>query len=185
MDVLEKKIHMGMIQLKPKDDMEMEKDRLKFCIERFDHYYDSINNKSAVFLALSTFIVGGLVAAYPALLERVNCEILVHTLMIINIGIGLSIMIMVVGASTPFLAIGTESMHFFGSISKMSAGDYCDKSCNLNSGEEELKDLRLQVHQLSRGLTNKFTKLMWAGHLFKIQFFLFIPLILLLISNLK
>lgn len=163
----------------------MEKDRLKFCIERFDHYYDSVNNKSSVFLAMSTFIVGGLVAGYPSVLTLVNCGILVHLLMVGCIGLGLAIMIMVIIASTPFLKEGESSVHFFGSISKMDKEDYCKKSSLLNLEEEELIDLRIQVHQLACGLTNKFNKLKWAGRLFTIQFFLFIPLIILIIFNLK
>ncbi len=41
----------------------MEFERLIFCINRYDHYYDSVNNKSNVFLVISTFIVGGLITA--------------------------------------------------------------------------------------------------------------------------
>jgi len=163
----------------------MEKERLKFCVERFDHYYDSVNNKSAVFLGLSTFIVGGLVTAYQSVLELVDCGIVIHGLMLCCIGLGLAIMIMVVIASTPYLAAGMNSMHFFGSISKMDREEYCNRSSLLALEEHELLDLRAQVHQLSCGLTDKFSKLKWAGILFTIQFILFIPLILLIVFNLK
>ncbi|TJZ63309.1 hypothetical protein FAZ15_03245 [Sphingobacterium olei] len=163
----------------------MEKDRLKFSIERFDHYYDSVNNKSAVFLGLSTFVVGGLVAAYPSLLQLVDCGIFVHILMLCTIGLGLAIMIVVIVASTPFLATDGNSIHFFGSISKMSREEYCEQSSLPNLEEDELHDLRVQVYQLSCGLTDKFNKLKRAGRLFTIQFFLFIPLILLIIFNLR
>ena len=39
----------------------MEKDRLKYTINRFDHYFDSVNNKSAVYIAINTFITGGII----------------------------------------------------------------------------------------------------------------------------
>ena len=161
-----------------------EKERLKFCIDRFDHYYDSINSKSAVFLALSTFIVGGLVAVYPTLLEKVHCNLWVHILMICPIGIGLAIMITVIGASTPFLSRDTTSIHYFGSISSTEKSVFDEKSRDMEE-ESELADLRDQVYQLACGLRSKFSKLRTAGILFTIQFILFIPLIILLIINLK
>ena len=41
--------------------MEKEKDRLEYTINRFDHYFDSVNNKSAVYIAINTFITGGII----------------------------------------------------------------------------------------------------------------------------
>lgn len=163
----------------------MEKERLRFCIGRFDHYYDSVNNKSAVFLGLSTFIVGGLVAAYPSVLKLVNCGVLVHLVMLSVIGLGLATMILVIMASTPFLTTDTDSMHYFGSIACMTKDAYCNKSASSFTEEDELTDLRAQVHQLSGGLFSKFKRLKLAGRLFTIQFYLFIPLILLIVYNLK
>jgi len=163
----------------------MEKERLKFCIDRFDHYYDSINNKSAVFLGLSTFIVGGLVAAYPSVLSLVNSGFFVHVMMLSVLGLGLGIMIIVIMALTPFLTVGTASIYYFSSISSMTKDQYSTQSSTVCTEEDELTDLRAQVHQLSCGLTDKFERLKWAGRLFTIQFFLFVPLILLIVCNLK
>ena len=163
----------------------MEKERLKFCLERWDHYYDSVNNKSAVFLALATFIVGGLVAAYPSILQLVDCGIVAHSLMILLIGLGVANMIVVVMASTPFLTNDVESLLYFGSVSCMSTKEYYQKSLAGCTEEQELKDLRDQAHQLSKGLAKKFKKLKLAGRLFTVQFFLFIPLIIVIIINLK
>jgi len=163
----------------------MERERLLFNINRFDHYYDSVNNKSAVFLGLSTFIVGGLVAAYPSILELVECGVLVHLVMTSVIALGIAIMIIVILASTPFLGRETDSMYYFGSISRMTQVNYTNKSISGYTDEDELTDLRNQVHQLSCGLEKKFVKLQLAGKLFTIQFFLFIPLILIIITNLK
>lgn len=162
----------------------MENDRLKFCIERFDHYYDSVNNKSAVFLGLSTFIVGGLVAAYPSILTLVNCGILVHLMMTATIALGLTVMIIVILASTPFLSKESDSILYFGAISRLSVTDYCDRSTSC-AAEDELADLRNQAYRLSKGLEKKFKKLKMAGTLITLQFILFIPLILLIITNLK
>ena len=162
----------------------MEKERLLFSIGRFDHYYDTINNKSSVFLGLSTFIVGGLIAAYPSLIDLINCNLLIHSLMIVLLVIGIAIMIIVILASTPFQGKDSNSLYYFGSISKMSKDQFWNVSHHC-SEEDELIDLRSQVQHLSYGLTSKFTKLKWAGRLFTIQFVLFIPLIMIIIFNLK
>lgn len=167
-----------------KEKEKMEKARLKFCIERFDHYYDTINNKSSVFLGLSTFLVGGLVAAYPYIISHTNPALLINLILILVIGIGLAIMITVILASTPFQGKNLESLHFFGSISQMQKDHYCNLSTNY-SELHELEDLRNQVHQLSEGLASKFKKLSLAGRLFTIQFILFAPLIALILFNLK
>lgn len=163
----------------------MEKERLLFCIDRFDHYYDSVNNKSSVFLGLSTFIVGGLVAGYFALPAIVNCTFWICYLMMLLILIGIIIMIVVVLAATPYSSDGIESLHYFGSISCQKHDDFCAKSAGPVSLDDELLDLRQQVHQLACGLSSKFIKLRWAGNLFTAQFILFIPLLILILTNLK
>lgn len=163
----------------------MEKERLKYCIDRFDHYYDGVNNKSSVFLGLSTFIVGGLIAAYFAVGPYINCGFWTHALMVILIGLGVAIMIIVVMAATPFLGKDTKSLHFFSDIACLDGADFCIRSAAPCTDEDELKDLRNQVHQLAKGLTGKFKKLKAAGTLFAIQFVLFIALFLIILCNLK
>jgi uncharacterized membrane protein len=163
----------------------MEKERLKYCIDRFDHYYDSVNNKSSVFLGLSTFIVGGLVAGYFAVGPLINCGFWTHALIITLIGLGVSTMIVVIMATTPFLSSDIDSLHFFGAIASMDGPSFCVKSATPCTDEDELKDLRNQAHQLATGLRGKFKKLKTAGVLFTIQFYLFIPLFLIIICNLK
>ncbi|HLN94399.1 MAG TPA: Pycsar system effector family protein [Flavobacterium sp.] len=163
----------------------MEKERLRFCIERYDNYYDSVNNKSSVFLGLSTFIVGGLIAGFFALPDFADCTPWICILMTLLILLGIFIMIIVVLASTPFLGKGKDSLHYFGSVSCHSHDAFCQKSQTQDTGYDELADLRTQVHQLASGLSSKFYKLKTAGILFAVQFALFIPLLLLIISNLK
>jgi hypothetical protein len=162
----------------------MEKERLQFCIERWDHFYDSINNKSTVFLGLSTFIVGGLVASYPSILEKVHSSLWIHFLMLALIGLGVTIMIIVIKASTPFLSKKEKSLFYFGAVACLTEDDFYSKS-SCSTAEDDLKDLRKQAFQLSQGLNKKFSRLKTAGILFTIQFYLFIPLILIIICNIK
>ena len=83
----------------------MEKERLKFCIERFDHYYDSTNNKSAVFLAIGTFVLGGLIAGYPYIVENVSCSAWVYGSYYLSVILALIALIIVLWAATPYFRI--------------------------------------------------------------------------------
>lgn len=162
----------------------MEKERLQFCINRFDHFYDSINNKGAVFLGLSTFVLGGLIAIYPYLLQNVNCTLGVHMLQGVLILLGLGNILIIISASTPHLSKEGSSLFYFGSISSMSKSTFDEQSGSYTT-ECELEDLRDQTRELSTGLTLKFQKLKIAGRIFSIQFILLIPLIILVIQNFK
>ena len=111
----------------------MEKDRLKFSIERFDHYYDSINSKCAVFLALSTFIVSALITGYPLILDKTTGSIWIHLVVFTLIGLGLTIMIVVILAATPFHSERGNSLLYFGSVGKLKSQDFQDRSASLNT----------------------------------------------------
>lgn len=162
----------------------MEQERLKFTIGRFDHYYDSVNNKCTVMLTLNTFIVGGLIAGYPTMLEKVDCGACIHVLMTSLLLIGLAIMITVTKASIPFLGGRSNSLLFWGDIAGITETAFNAQSQNENQADA-LSDLRSQSYHLARGLRSKFRLLRIVGYLMIIQFLLFIPLFLLIISNLK
>lgn len=162
----------------------MENERLRLCIERFDHYYDSVNNKSAVFLALGTFIVGGIAASIPFLQENVNCSTGLYVLLAFSILLGISSLLIVLVASSPFLSKSSSSLFFFNSIALKDKESFFKES-EYHESEEEIKDLREQVYCLARGLRKKFKLLRLAGVFYGIVFLSMIPVILLIINNLK
>jgi hypothetical protein len=162
----------------------MEKERLEFTMGRFDHYYDSINNKSIVFLTLELFITGGLVTAYPTLLAKVNCGTCLHLLMGCILSAGLAIMLIVAWIATPFFGKSTGSLLFFKNIAEQPSNVFEQRSQNetVTSAKD---DLRRQVYELACGLSRKFRKMKTAGVLLIIQIALFIPLITMIIIYLK
>ena len=162
----------------------MEKERLKYSMSRFDHYYDSVNNKSAIVLGLSTFIVGALVASCPMLYKYVEVLWSISILYYSCIGLGLSAMLVMIIASIPFLKEDGSSVLFFLSIAKTEYVEFASTSAKLTE-DEELDDLRKQNYILARGLTGKFKKLKIACLMITLQFIIFIPLIILIINNLK
>lgn len=162
----------------------MEKERLKFTIERFDHYYDSVNNKSNIVLGFGTLIFGTLVAVYPSLTTVVEF----NTIMYVNFGVlitlGFASMLTLILTSIPHLKSNGKSIHFFQSIASMGKTDFMTKSKGINP-EDELKDLRKQVFHLACGLTKKFKRLRSALILLVMQMILMIPYITLIITHLK
>jgi hypothetical protein len=162
----------------------MEKERLLLCINRYDHYYDSVNNKSNVLLTLSIFVVGGLVAGYPTLMEKVVCNSYTHFLVGALIALGVANLLILTWTSLPFVSKNKTSLFYFGSIACMPANDFTIKSAARTS-DQELADLRLQVHSLATGLQSKFKRLRIAGMLLIVQVIFFIPLVIYIINHIK
>lgn len=161
-----------------------ELERLQFCIQRFDHFYDSTNNKGNVILVLNTFIIGGLSALYPAIIDKVYTTLWVNMSFIVLILIGLAATFFTLSAIVPYLSSKTDSLLYFGSIANLDSHVFQVRSQNI-SEDDELTDYRSQVHQLSNGLFVKFKKLRIATILISIQFSLFIPFVFILYTNLK
>lgn len=161
-----------------------EKERLQFCIQRYDHYFDSLNNKSTVYLTLSTFVVGGLLAGYPQLDKVIEYTTLFKFIYALPILTGLITMSLIIYTSIPFLSKNSKSVYYFGGVAARMDEDFCEKSKSLTS-EEDMDDLRNQTHILSSGLVKKYEKLKTAGQLILVQFGALFALFIYVIINLK
>ena len=163
----------------------MEKERLEYTIGRLDHYFDSVNNKTAVYIAINTFITGGVIT----LITQIKETMAQHFWLLFVVGVilllGILSLIILALTSIPYISPNTkiDSLYYFGSIGDKKFQDFSDKSEN-QSKKADLKDLRSQVHIMSIGLTKKFSKLTWVGILLIAQFILLAPLTYLLISKL-
>jgi len=161
----------------------MEKERLKFSIERFDHYYDSVNNKSNIILGFCTLFFGALIAIHPKIITipGINNTIMVNYAILISLSY--TSMVLLIITSIPYLNSNGKSVHFFQSITSMGKSTFMEKSEKMNE-LDELKDLRKQVYHLASGLTKKFKRLKIALTILVIQLIFSIPFIILII-NLK
>lgn len=161
----------------------MEEDRLKYTINRFDHYFDSVNNKSAVYIAINTFITGGIIVLLTQ--TDIICEM--SKIGKLSIGallfMGVSSLIILSVASIPFFSTKPDSLYYFGAISKMKQSDFNKISIKYTK-KDELKDLRAQIYLLSKGLTKKFTRLKLAGIFLVAQFILLLIILLTILINL-
>lgn len=160
-----------------------EKDRLLYSINRFDHYFESVNNKTAVYLAMNTFLLGGIITGYLSFQDHL-CQFRTpfNVLLTIEMLLGITGLLVITIASIPYFSKESESLYYFGGIGSMSKEKFfeCSKSI---SAKDELKDLRDQVHALSTGLNMKFTRLKISGRLIVFQFVTLIPIITILIIN--
>ncbi|MBN8642877.1 MAG: hypothetical protein J0L86_13780 [Flavobacteriales bacterium] len=157
-----------------------EKERLIFNVGRFDHYYDTINNKIAVYIAINTFLLGGVLGAY----FTIKSKIINHTLSFeFLIGLftfmGLTTIAVLIYSSVPFLNYKTSSLYYFGTIAQNTLEEYKEKS-KQSVEKDDLKDLREQVYFLSKGLNKKFTILKWTGYsmLFQVIVLVFVTIII-------
>jgi len=161
----------------------MEKDRLIYTISRFDHYFESVNNKTAVYIAINTFILGGILAGYvnidKYIIEHVN---LFNIILSIILLLGLCSLIILTYASIPFFSKKPNSLFYFGTIGSQSKDDFIEASKKYEN-KDELKDLRSQVHVLAKGLNTKFVRLQLSGRLLVLQFVGLIPLIIVFLIN--
>jgi|NGEPerStandDraft_5_1074534.scaffolds.fasta_scaffold69891_2 hypothetical protein len=161
----------------------MEKERLEYTVNRLDHYYDSINNKTAVYIAINTFITGGAITLLTQIQDLLDKEswLLVFLASIIALGVG-SLVVLAL-ASMPYFSPKSdiESLYYFASIGQKKHDEFFELSKN-QTKKGNLKDLRNQVYVLSKGLKSKFRKLKWACGLLIIQFVLLAPLTYTLIK---
>lgn len=161
----------------------MEKERLEYTVSRLDHYYDSVNNKTAVYIAINTFITGGAITLLTQIQKLIDQEIWLLFIISPIIGLGVCSLVLLALASMPYFSPKTnvESLYYFSSIAQKTAKEFFDLS-KAQDKKGDKKDLRCQVYILSKGLKAKFKKLKWACALLIIQFLLLAPLAYTLIK---
>ncbi|MGF1558976.1 MAG: Pycsar system effector family protein [Flavobacteriaceae bacterium] len=164
----------------------MEKERLEYTINRLDHYFDSVNNKTAVYIAINTFLTGGIITLVTQVKEILVQQFWLQFLVGFILILGIISLILLAWASIPYFSTNTkfDSLYYFASISSKKFQDFSENSEGQNK-KDDLKDLRNQVHLMSTGLTKKFLKLLWVGVLLIAQFMLLGPFTYLLILKLS
>lgn len=163
---------------------ERERNRLELTMSRIDHYYDSVNNKSAVYLVINTFLTGGLIVLMTQTKSLKNIGLLVHLSLGLCMLLGLTSLVIIAITSIPFFSTEPNSLYYFGNIGNKTSSQFLEESKNYKK-KEDIKDLRCQVHLLSKGLTSKFKKLKFVGYFLVAQFIVLIPIMYYLIKNIS
>jgi len=161
----------------------------KFSIQRYDHYYDTVNNKSAFFIGLNTFILGGICTGYVTLYKEIAFTSWLYFFTGVHLACCLGSILYTLLAMTPFTKDkysndNSTSLLFFGGVAKHTHSHFHQKFLLLDE-PTFLEDITKQIHCLSKGLDQKFSRLKIASYFLISQFTLLIPFIYLLIKNLK
>lgn len=148
-------------------------EELKFVIGRFDHYYDSINNKGNLYLTINTFILGGIIVGYYTLDQTFHFRNSVLFTAFIPV-----ILCNLISSTFTFLAIAPFARRFKGGNSRLFFADVSQQALTKWRQQwEGLTDeiwqveLQSQSHQLSIGLNRKFKRLSYATLFIWLQVF--------------
>lgn len=160
-------------------------EQLRYAIARYDHYYDTVNNKGAFFVALNTALVGGLLLlqfeyAGKAFTMSPGIECLLMACLILCLFSMASTLL----AILPYTGPGSQSNLFFGGVSTRSLEKFRD-DIKKETEEEAEEDLIAQAHALSVGLRRKFMLLKAASFGLAGSFLAAILLTWLIMHNLK
>ena len=159
-------------------------EHLKFLIERFDHYYDSVNNKGNAMLVINTFSIGGLAAFYTALQNDVNWSSGLKAYGILLCLLWTVSLSLTSWALLPYRKSASNSLIFFGGISNLSETVFLNRVSSQND-EDLVKDMQHQVYYLARGLALKFKLLGWATYVLFASYVVLVAASIVLFTNLK
>ncbi|PWN65291.1 hypothetical protein C1634_000665 [Chryseobacterium viscerum] len=148
-------------------------ENLKFVLERCDHYIESIQSKSNLYIALNTFILTGVITLILSV-DKNKVDNLMYFILVSMVIVSCCSIIKVLVALTPYLKTkNNRSLIFFGDVSKTEFSTFENSYKNVT--EEEFRDdLICQVHSVSTGLSKKYKELNSAGRLVVVQFVLII-----------
>lgn len=136
-------------------------EKVKFTINRLDHYIESTNSKANLVLACNAVIFGGVLTGF-AFGNKVDLSCFQEKSLLITIVSGLISCTYVILAVLPYTkSKGTEtnkSLFFFKDIISYKQKDYIN-FLNDQSEFAEFNDLATQVHNISKGLNQKFNRM--------------------------
>lgn len=158
-------------------------EHLKFLIGRFDHYYDSVNNKGNAMLVINTFSIGGIAAFYTAFEDDVNWTGWLKFFGITLCVLWAASLGLTSGALLPYKRSSANSLVYFGDISNLTETSFLQK---FSAQQEDgiTNDLQSQAYMLSKGLAFKFRLLEWATYLLFLSYAMLILAFITLIINL-
>lgn len=141
---------------------------LKHSIDRYDHYFDSINNKGNLFLTLNTFLLGGIITGYYSIKDNIVGQ----NDLIFFVWIALILCLLSIGATLqaiiPYVNKQADcvngSVLNFNNVANLSYASFKRMYEDLTE-IKKYDDYIEQSYLLAKGLHKKFTKLKTATYL--------------------
>lgn len=140
---------------------------LKHTMDRYDHYYDSVNNKGNLFLALNTFLLGGIITGYYGIQEGIGERYNILLFVWLALICCLLSMGFTLWAIFPYLNKNIDKVYgsamYFGEVSHLTLTDF-KKRYEQMTEYKKYEDYLQQVHLLALGLQKKFFRLQIATY---------------------
>ena len=137
---------------------------LKHTMDRYDHYFNSVNNKGSLYLALNTFLLGGMVTGFYSIKESLaESSLFAYAGLIcclLSIGFTLWAIVPYLSKRNPC----NDSVLYFGNVSNYSLNIF-KKMYDEMTEDNLYEDYLRQVHLLAIGLNQKFYRLQVATYL--------------------
>lgn len=137
-------------------------DILKHTMDRYDHYYDSINNKGNLFLTLNTFLLGGIITGYYSIKDSTSGSCVVTFFVWVALISCLLSLGFTLWAIIPYLNKEADSVNGsvinFGNVSNIPFESFKNMYANVTD-EKRYEDYVQQVYLLAQGLQMKFSRL--------------------------
>jgi len=163
-------------------------DNGKFIIQRFDDSFNAINTKATFYIALSTFLFGGICTGYVSLYGKITPGIEVYAFTIFHMLCSIGSILYTLFAMTPFTKhsyaySNYTSLLFYGGIAKHTCADFQQKFLKQDEAIL-LEDMTEQIHCLANGLDKKFKRLKITSRFLFVQFVLLLPFFYIIFKNL-
>lgn len=159
----------------------------RFIINRFDHYFDSINNKGVFYITINTFLLGALLSQIGLVIKSGNDSWWIYAFVFGLILMNISSTILTILSINPFKGPKCDepsSLIYYNDIACRDVNKF-KAEYEIQTEESMNGDFANQVHQLAVGLKKKFDRLRYAGVLLLLQFVLLIPIVVVTILSVK
>lgn len=147
-------------------------EQLKFCIGRFDTFYENVNSKGNLYLPLNSFLMSGIIGGYFSLKDKIHFDsftifLLGVTLLFNLLGFGFTIW-----ATMPYLKSTKKtdtSLIFFNDVASNTWLEF-EKKYDAMTAPDVYLDFKKQGYLLASGLKKKFLCLTVATIFLILQF---------------
>lgn len=129
-------------------------ENLKFILERYDHYIESVQSKSNLYITLNTFVLTGAVTLFAGFKDQLNECLTVWLLVIISISI-ISLIYTLLALIPQTKKTGQDSVIFFGNVAEMNQPDEYYESIKDMDENAFKKDLAQQIQQVAKIVCKK------------------------------
>lgn len=129
-------------------------ENLKFILERYDHYIESVQSKSNLYITLNTFVMTGAVTLFAGFKDQLNECLTVWLLVIISISI-ISLIYTLLALIPQTKKTGQDSVIFFGNVAEMNHPDEYYESIKDMDENAFKKDLAQQIQQVAKIVCKK------------------------------